>query len=367
MTDRQLVKYSFFKLDEAFLRLRVDTQREAKLEFVDTIRNFNRRMLLRPYSLMGARGDVDFLLWQIANELEPIRELATAIRRTKLGAYLTMPRSFLSGTKQSIYDIVLPNDDKDVDNRESIIVEVSDLPYLFVYPFTKTRPWYALTGEERQEMIFEHIKVGREFPDITVNTSYSYGVDDQEFIVAFEGDNPHDFIDLVQKLRFTEASMYTLQDTPMHICTAMPLADVIDSIGGPPVAHMVEKDITEVGGWLEVAQAGEVPVGHNKLVYYGREQVGVFNVEGTLYALNNRCPHSRGPLHQGKIVESEGQLAVRCPWHVADFALETGAVLCGPSPRDVETFSIKEEDGYIYIARTATLEATPEAAEVSAK
>lgn len=367
MTDRQLVKYSFFKLDEGFLRLRAETQREAKLEFIDTVRNFNRRMLLRPYTLMGARGDVDFLLWQIANELDAIQELATAIRRTKLGAYLTMPRSFLSGTKQSIYDIVLPGDGDSVDNRESIIVEVSDLPYLFVYPFVKTRPWYDLTGEERQEMIFEHIKVGREFPDITVNTSYSYGIDDQEFIVAFEGENPHDFIDLVQKLRFTKASMYTLQDTPMHICTAMPLADVIDSIGGPPVAHLVEQDVTEVGGWLEVATAESITPGKNKLVYYGREQVGLFNVDGTIYALNNRCPHSRGPLHQGEVVHSEGQLAVRCPWHVADFALETGKVLCGPSPRDVEAFSVKVEEGMVYIARTSTIEAEPETAAATAK
>jgi len=363
MTDRQFVKYSFYKLDPAFLRLREDVQRDAKLEFIDIVRSFNRRMLLRPYTLMGMRGDVDFMLWQIANNVEPLQRLASSIRQTKLGAYLEMTRSFLSGTKQSIYDIMLPGDE-DVDNRESIIVEVSDQPYLFVYPFIKTRSWYELPPERRQEMIFEHIKIGRKYPNIKLNTTYSYGIDDQEFIVAFEGNEPHDFVDLVQELRFTEASMYTLRDTPMHICMAMPLPEMLDSVGGPPVAHLVEEDVTDIGGWLDVAETQEIQPGTSKLVYYGREQVGLFNVDGTLYAINNRCPHARGPLHQGEITFHGDDCAVRCPWHEAYFELETGHLISGPSPRGVETFDLKTEDGRIFIARKQPEE---ESVEVPAK
>src|SRR5207249_4984531 len=71
-------------------------------------------------------------------------------------------------------------------------IRPSDARYLFVYPFTKTRAWYALSKPERQTMMDEHVRVGRKYPSIRLNTTYSYGLDDQEFIVAFEGDNPGD-------------------------------------------------------------------------------------------------------------------------------------------------------------------------------
>ncbi|MBT1617402.1 chlorite dismutase family protein, partial [Klebsiella pneumoniae] len=86
------------------------------------------------------------------------------------------------------------------------------------YPFVKTRAWYALPFDERQEMMDEHIRVGSKYPSVKLDTTYSFGLDDQEFVVAFETDEPADFLDLVQDLRETKASMYTLRDTPMYTC-----------------------------------------------------------------------------------------------------------------------------------------------------
>jgi len=350
-TQRQIVKYSFFKLDEAFLRLSEEKQREAKLDFVETIRNFRRRLLLRSYSLVGLRGDVDFLLWQVAEEVEIFQELHTAIRNTRLAPYLTLPRSFLSGTKRSIYDISLPEDTNNPHPEERIIIEPGDAKYLFVYPFIKTRAWYELAQEARQEMITEHIRVGRKYPDIKLNTTYSYGIDDQEFVVAFEGDNPHDFVDLVQDLRHTQASMYTLADTPMHTCINMTLPEMVDSLGGAQIADLIEEEITDVGGWLEVAQVSDFDDSLSKPVYYGTQQVALFAVDGQFYALNNRCPHARGPLCEGKIHQNGGGVVVTCPWHHADFSLENGKALAGVSPRDVEAFQVRVEGEKIFIAR----------------
>lgn len=351
-TARQAVKYTFYKLDQlAFLRLPEEKQRAAKLDFIDTVRTFNRRMLLRSYTLVGMRPDVDFLLWTVAEDVEAFQALETAIRNTALGPYLDVPRSFLSGTRRSIYDISLPEDAEKPRSEDRIRIEPSGSKYLFVYPFIKTRPWYMLSQEERQEMITEHIRVGRKYPDIRLNTTYSYGIDDQEFVVAFEGDNPHDFVDLVAELRHTQASMYTLRDTPMHICMALPLGELMDSIGGAHVSDLVEDDVTEVGGWLPVAQAEELAPESSRLVYYGTQQVALFRANGGIYALNNRCPHARGPLCEGTLSENGQGPAVRCPWHEAYFSLETGQVLGGPSPRDVETFRVKVEDGTVYIAR----------------
>jgi chlorite dismutase len=100
-----------------------------------------------------------------------------------------------------------------------------------VYPFVKTRAWYALPREQRQEIMNVHIAVGHRFPSVKLNTTYSYGLDDQEFVLAFESDYPGDFLDLVMTLRETESSSYTERDTPIFTCVAGSPADVLDQLG----------------------------------------------------------------------------------------------------------------------------------------
>ena len=89
---------------------------------------------------------------------------------------------------------------------------------MFVYPFVKSREWYALPAEERWRIMQGHIQVGREYPGVDNHTTYSFGLDDQEFVVAFDTDDVGTFLDLVQRLRTTEASRYTVRDTPeLHV------------------------------------------------------------------------------------------------------------------------------------------------------
>lgn len=80
----------------------------------------------------------------------------------------------------------------------------------------------------------EHIQVGREFPDVDLNTAYSFGLDDQEFVVAFEADEPSLFLDLVQRLRTTESSLYTLRDTPTFTCVATSVERALNALDGTP-------------------------------------------------------------------------------------------------------------------------------------
>ena len=107
--------------------------------------------------------------------------------------------------------------------------------YLFVYPFVKTRAWYGLPPQERWRIMQDHINVGREFPSVDLNTSYSFGLDDQEFVVAFETDNPADFLDLVQRLRTTESSSYTLRDTPTFTCISCSVSRALGALDGEPL------------------------------------------------------------------------------------------------------------------------------------
>jgi chlorite dismutase len=166
------------------------------------------------YSLVGLRPDVDFGVWlKTPDGTGPLQEFERRIRATTAGDHLILVHNFISMTKPSPY--ARPETDPE---REALRAYPDGAPYVFVYPMVKTRAWYKLTPEERRRSMGEHIAVGRKYPKIRINTSYSYGLDDQEFVVAFEGDDPAEFLDLVQDLRYTEASSYTLRDTPMFTC-----------------------------------------------------------------------------------------------------------------------------------------------------
>ena len=351
---RQCVKYSFFKVDPAFRRLTHEKQVDLKLELIGAIRGFNRRMLLRAYSLFGLRGDTDFMLWQVAEEIDALNALAGAIFSTGMAPYLQTPHSLLGMTRKSIYDIGLDG----AEAEERVIIQPGDGKYLFVYPFVKTRAWYALPFDERQRMMGEHIRVGRTYPQFKLNTIYSFGLDDQEFVVAFEGDSTAEFLDLVMQLRDTEASAYTLRDTPTFTCINMSLPAVLDSIGGAQVADVAGLDAdAQPDGWMQALALADLPPGSATRVYLGSRQVALFNVDGRIYAINNRCPHARGPLCDGTVHAAAGGPAVTCPWHKADFDLATGAAIDGPVLTPTPTFAVRVDvDGYIYVADRAAVE-----------
>jgi chlorite dismutase len=226
--NRQSVNFAFYKVDPAWRRLPKEEREASKKEFGAAVEEWRQRMLLIPYSTVGLRPETDFMLWRIADSLDLLQEMSRQLNRTALGAYLTTPYSFVAMTKRSIYV------DKHVhpgqEGRRAAIVP-GEYRYLFVYPFVKTRDWFLLPIERRQEMMDVHIKVGHQFPSVKLNTTYSFGLDDQEFVVAFESDKPADFVDLVMALRETEGSRFTLRDTPIITCIRKPIHETLDDLG----------------------------------------------------------------------------------------------------------------------------------------
>jgi NAD(P)H-dependent nitrite reductase small subunit len=350
-TKRQYVRFAYYMIDPQWRRLPAERQQQHKLELVQTIESFQRRILLRPYSLMGTRADAELLLWQVAESLEPFQELASAILATSIGGYLRLSASYLSQTKRSIYEI-RDNPDEDA---ERLIISPSDAKYLFVYPFIKTRPWYKLSLEERQVMMDEHIRIGRKYPAVKLNTTYSFGLDDQEFVVAFETDEPSDFLDLVQELREAETSMYTLRDTPLYSCIRMTLAEALDAMGGPKIAQPRQPEVY-VEAWTDVAPVDEIAEGSSRVVYLNGQQVALFRTGGHFYAIGNRCSHARGPLSEGELSICDGACIVTCPWHFAQFDLETGNVVDGVASAPVPTYQVEVRDGVVYVGTKPPVE-----------
>jgi chlorite dismutase len=220
---RQFLNFSFYRLDPVFRRLPGGEQRAAADGFIELVREWESldEVILRTYSLVGLRADVDFMLWRIAFDPLCFQAMEAAIRRSRLGAYLSQVYSFLSLQRRSPY----VNRSKGA--GEGIELLPGEGKYLFVYPFIKTRSWYRLSPHARQGMMDEHIAASAPFKGVRLNTSYSYGIDDQDFVVAFDSDYPQEFVDLVGRLRYTEASLYTQRDTPMFACAKVPIDAIL--------------------------------------------------------------------------------------------------------------------------------------------
>ncbi|HEY8748780.1 MAG TPA: chlorite dismutase family protein [Tepidisphaeraceae bacterium] len=225
--QRQFVNFSFYKLDPAFRRLSDHDKIQARSEFAKLFQTPREGLICLTYSTAGLRADTDFLLWRIAYSPDTFQTQTQVINKSTLGAYLQTPHSFVAMTKRSTYiDRLDPFHSPE--SRTNIIP--GKRKYLFIYPFVKTRDWYLMPLEDRQKIMDGHIRVGNKFPSVKLNTTYSFGLDDQEFVVAFETDEPKDFLDLVMELRETQSSKYTLRDTPIFTCIQMPMENVLDQL-----------------------------------------------------------------------------------------------------------------------------------------
>jgi len=183
---------------------------------------------------------------------------------------------------------------------------------------------------------------------LKLNTTYSFGLDDQEFVVSFETDEPADFLDLVMELREAKTSQYTLRDTPIFSCIAMGLREALDMLDGARDVTNAPFERSNNGvGWTPVASLEDVTDERPKMVYAAGEQVALFNVGGAIHAVSNRCSHANGSLADGAI---EGA-TVTCPNHGSRFDLATGEPVCGPASRPLSRFDVRVDDGVIYIAR----------------
>jgi chlorite dismutase len=228
-SQRQFVNFAFYKVDPAWRRLPVEDRKRGKGQWIEVVKKHEPYVMTVPYSLVGIRGDCDLMLWRISYELPQLQEMASELLATDLGKWVTLPYSFLSMTKRSVYI------DKHVhEGQEGTRLKVvpGEFKYLFVYPFVKSKAWYRLTKHARQGMMDEHIEIGHRYPTVRLNTTYSFGLDDQEFVVAFESDRPEHFVDLVMELRHSEATSYTVRDTPTLSCARYDLPKVLDLLGG---------------------------------------------------------------------------------------------------------------------------------------
>jgi len=219
--ERYFFNFSFFQIDPKW-RWMADLAKEESAKEVENVIK-NSGIKFRTYSTLGLRSDADFLFWFAAKSIEEIQSVISKLYLTVFGKYIIPTQTYVSCTRPSIY--------ARKGRTIAFVAGNESKKYAIVYPFTKTREWYLLSKEDRQKMMDEHIDVSQKYPDTVLNTTYSFGIDDQDFMLAFETDDLRNFQDLIMDLRETKVSAYVKVDTPMLVCVKKDIIPLIGSLG----------------------------------------------------------------------------------------------------------------------------------------
>jgi chlorite dismutase len=182
------------------------------------------------YSSIGIEPGIDLLLWRTAGSVDDLERSAARLLRSGLGRWLTVQHSFLGRIRQSQY-VKRPTP-----QEQSILGGGEPARYLIVYPFTKSTEWYLTPAEERQRIMNGHMKVGHRYPTIRQALAYSFGLDSQDFLVAYETDDLDAFGELVYELRGTESRIATVSDTPILLGVHRPVEEILALLGAGPSA-----------------------------------------------------------------------------------------------------------------------------------
>ena len=223
----ELFRYLTLAVSPEWRRRSDDERQRDKREFAEAVASCG--VAAHAYSLVGTRGDADLLLWLVSEDASDLRNAESRLAATTLWAWSTRPYAYLAARRKSKY---LGEHEAAATEHRAPAGPVGDKPYVVVYPMTKKRAWYALPLAERTRIMAGHFAVGHRYPEVRIHTGYSFGIDDNEFVVAFEAADPRDFLALVADLRETESSSYTERETPIFVGAAMPIAEALDLIDG---------------------------------------------------------------------------------------------------------------------------------------
>jgi chlorite dismutase len=220
-SEQYYFNFSFFKVDPKW-RWMADLAKEESAKEVENIIN-NSGIMFRSYSNLGLRDDTDFLFWFAAKTIDEIQLVIEKLYKTVFGKYIIPSKTYLSCTRPSLY--------VQEQKAHGFVTGNEPKKHVIVYPFTKTREWYHLDKEKRQEIMDEHIEISKKYPQVVLNTTYSFGIHDEDFMLAFEVDDIRDFQNLIMDLRESEVSKYVQNDIPMIVSVKKDIIPLIISLG----------------------------------------------------------------------------------------------------------------------------------------
>ncbi len=213
--------YEFFSRTPGWHGLSWQDKAMAAHRFVERLREPFPHVSASVYSLRGLRSDREVLLWLWGDSLEAISEFVTPLLEAPVAPHLALVETRLASRRVSAYT-----------GTEEAPPPPSRR-YLFVYPFVRTREWYQLPPEERGRLMQGHITAGRAFPEVLIHTGYSFGIDDQDFYLAFETDSVGEFQSLLMTMRELPITVHTQRDTPMYVGLRRTAEELVNELLGP--------------------------------------------------------------------------------------------------------------------------------------
>lgn len=218
------VQYMAFKAAPEWRRLPLAAREDMREQFAQVVDEAAPNIVTYAYSTIGMKLNADLLLWRKSMSPIPMQEMTSRLLQTGIGLYVEPTYSYFGFTRPSTYT-------KRPTTQEQAVDQEHRDTYFIAYPFTKTKEWYMMSKEARQGMMNEHIRVGHEYADVRQVLLYTTGIDDHEFIVAYETNDLPRFQSLVIDLRATEARRYTLNDTPIITGIHRSLREALQLIG----------------------------------------------------------------------------------------------------------------------------------------
>ena len=203
MTETVYALYPCFKATAAFRGSDAD---DAAQEVENLFKTWDGSVTVRGvYSTAGFRADTDLMLWLVGPTPDAVQDALVAFGRTEAGRALEISWTFMGVVKPAEFT---------ADHAPAFVKGDPPKRYASVYPFVRTPEWYLLPPEERSAMLREHGTIGREFPDVLANTTSAFGINDWEWILAFEADELDQIVDCLRRLREAEARRFTKVEVP---------------------------------------------------------------------------------------------------------------------------------------------------------
>jgi chlorite dismutase len=224
-------------LDPAWRRLSAVERASSAQSFAAAV-DADPAIVTETYSLIGIKPGVDLLIWRLGPSVDALEEAAARTLRTGVGTWLEVRHSMLGVIRDSQYV-------KKPTSQEQSLFEGERARYLIVYPFTKSADWYLTSREVRQGSMNEHMRVGHGYPQVRQLLAYSFGLDDQDFVVAYETDDLPAFSELVRELRATDGRRSTVRDTPILAAVHRPIGEILGMLGAEGTSAPLRPDPSE--------------------------------------------------------------------------------------------------------------------------
>jgi hydrogen peroxide-dependent heme synthase len=203
MTETVYAFYPVFKATASFRALEID---DAAQEVENLFKEWTDAVTVRGvYSTVGFRADSDVMLWLVGSTPDELQDAIVAFRRTQAGRALELAWSFMGVVKPAEFT---------ADHAPAFVRGEPPRRYLNVYPFVRAPEWYLLPAHERAQLLRDHGEIGRAFPDVLANTTSAFGINDWEWILAFEADELDRVVDCIRALREAEARRFTKVEVP---------------------------------------------------------------------------------------------------------------------------------------------------------